>query len=132
MKRIQVAVGILTEPSGKVLIGQRVVEDDYYNKWEFPGGKLEHGETPQQALERELKEELGVTVTACQPFLELDHDYPDRHVRLWVLKVTDYQGNIESREGQALQWVSLPEIQSLDFLSGNQFIIERLLADRKL
>lgn len=132
MNRIQVAVGIVTDKKKRVLVGQRTVQDQYFQKWEFPGGKLELGETPEQALTRELHEELGIKVLASSPFLTLDHDYPDRSVRLSVLKVTRFSGNVRSRERQALRWVSLETISTLDFLSGNQFIIERLFADRKL
>ena len=126
MKRTEVAVGILTNQAGKVLVGQRLVRDNYFQKWEFPGGKLEHNETPQQALLRELKEELGVDVKSCQPLMTLDHDYPDRHVRLHVLLVSDYQKNPLGAEGQALQWVALNDMHYLDFLAGNRPIIERL------
>jgi len=128
MKRINVAVGIIQNQQGEYLIGQRIVEDAYYQKWEFPGGKLEPNETPQQALTRELHEELGIQVRACQELLTLEHDYPDRHVCLFVQRVTEYQGQVRSAEGQALQWVSLNQLSELDFLAGNQPIIDCLMA----
>lgn len=126
MKRIEVAVGILTNRDNKVLVGQRLVKDDYYQKWEFPGGKLERYETCEQALVRELKEELGISVISCDPLMVLDHDYPDRQVRLHVLLVPAFQNNPQGKEGQALKWVTLDELHDLDFLAGNQAIIERL------
>ena len=126
MKRIEVAVGILTNRDDKVLVGQRLVKDDYYQKWEFPGGKLERHETCEQALVRELKEELGISVISCEPLMALDHDYPDRQVRLHVLLVSAFQNNPQGKEGQALKWVALDELHDLDFLAGNQVIIERL------
>jgi 8-oxo-dGTP diphosphatase len=126
VKRIQVAVGILTEQSGEVLVGQRLVEDDYFQKWEFPGGKLEPNETPEQALIRELKEELDIEVRRCKQLMTLDHDYPDRRVRLHVLLVLEYRKSPSGKEGQALQWVALDALQDLDFLAGNQPIIEKL------
>ena len=127
MKRIQVAVGIIQNQQGDYLVGQRTVEDAYYQKWEFPGGKLEQNETAKQALKRELFEELGVDVNACTELLMLEHNYPDRHVRLFVRQVTQYSGEVRGAEGQALQWVSLEQLSQLDFLAGNQAIIECLM-----
>ena len=126
MKRLDVAVGILTNQVGKVLVGQRLVQDDYFQKWEFPGGKLERNETCEQALTRELKEELGIEVVSSEPLMTLDHDYPDRHVRLHVLLVSDYLNRPLGEEGQALRWVTLHELHDLDFLAGNEPIIQRL------
>ena len=127
MKRLEVAVGILNDSLGRVLVGQRIVRDDYFEKWEFPGGKFESGEGAQQALTRELREELGIEVHACEELMLLEHNYPDRKVRLHVLQVTDYAGEARSIEGQAIQWLALSELQNIDFLAGNQPIIERLL-----
>ena len=126
MKRIEVAVGVLFNNQGEVLIGQRVVKDDYYQKWEFPGGKLEQGESPQCALIREFSEEIGIKVSRCEPFMVLEHDYPDRHVKLYVQLIHDYQGEINAMEGQALRWVKLVELAGIDFLTGNQAIVETL------
>ena len=126
MKRIDVAVGIITDDIGRVLVGQRIVKDDYFEKWEFPGGKFEAGEQASTALVRELREELGREVHACDELMLLEHNYPDRKVRLHVLTVTNYAGEVCSVEGQAIQWLALSELQNLDFLAGNQAIIERL------
>jgi len=132
MKRIHVAVGILTDKKQRVLVGQRVVADQYYQKWEFPGGKLEQGENAEQALERELNEELGIQVLATKPLMTVEHDYPDRFVCLSVLVVKRFSGKVRSREKQALRWVRLESISDMDFLAGNQPILERLIADREL
>lgn len=132
MKRINVAVGIVTDKKQRVLVGQRVVKDQYFKKWEFPGGKLEAGESPEQALQRELHEELGIKVIASSPLITLEHDYPDRKVKLSVLRVTRFSGNVRGREKQALRWVTLESIEALDFLEGNKPIIEKLIADREL
>ena len=106
MRRIDVAVGIIANRSGELLVGQRTVKDQYYRKWEFPGGKIEPEETVKQALARELKEELGITLNDCQPLMVLEHDYPDRKVRLFVRKVVDYAGKPQGIEGQALKWIA--------------------------
>lgn len=127
MKRIEVAVGVMFNDQGQVLVGQRIVQDQYFEKWEFPGGKLEVGESPTQALARELKEELSIDVQSSQELMTLDHDYPDRQVRLYVRTVDAYSGQATSSEGQAIKWVALSALQELDFLQGNQPMIERLL-----
>ena len=129
MKRIKVAVGIIFDQHRRVLVGQRTVQDRYYRKWEFPGGKLEPGESTADALQRELSEELGIQVVAVQPFMQLSHDYPDRHVDLSVMLVTDFQGEVSGREGQAVKWLALEELSRIDFLQGNTPIVERLLAE---
>jgi len=129
MKRIEVAVGILYDELGRVLVGQRTVQDRYFQKWEFPGGKLEPGETAAQALQREFEEEIGVIIDSCQPLMQLDHDYSDRHVRLHVQTISAYRGKVRAMEGQALKWVTLQALGDLDFLQGNRAIIEALEAN---
>ena len=124
MKRIRVAVGVLFDGHGRVLVGQRTVQDQYFEQWEFPGGKLEEGESAEQALVRELREELGITVRTHKPLLELCHDYPDRKVELFVFSVTDYSGTVQGKENQALNWVKPSELGDINFLSGNQKIID--------
>lgn len=127
MKRIQVAVGIVFDKDKRVLVGQRTVRDDYFGKWEFPGGKLEEGESPEAALIREFKEEVGIEVLATKYLMQVDHDYSDRQVSLHVYTVDNYEGRVKAMEGQALEWVNLAELNSLNFLKGNQVIIETLL-----
>lgn len=126
MKRIEVAVGVVYNKQGQVLVGQRVVKDRYFQKWEFPGGKLEAGETVEQALVREFLEETSIRILSSKPLMLVEHDYPDRHVRLHVHTITHFEGDADSQEGQALKWVSLQELNGLDFLQGNQVILEKL------
>ena len=126
MERIKVAVGIVFDREHRVLVGQRTVKDQYFEKWEFPGGKLEANETAEAALFREFKEEIGIEVLSCEYLLQVDHDYPDRQVSLYVYIISDYQGDIQPMEGQALKSVSLADLQNLDFLQGNKAIIEVL------
>jgi len=123
IKRIEVAVGILYDELSRVLVGQRTVKDQYYQKWEFPGGKLELGENVETALAREFKEEVGIEILSSKQFMELEHDYPDRKVRLHIRTVESYTGAVQALEGQTLDWVSLQELNTLDFLQGNQAII---------
>ena len=124
-RRIEVAVGVV-QRGGKVLVGQRTVQDRYFQKWEFPGGKLEVGETAELALYRELKEELAIEVSQSRSLISLTHDYPDRLVRLSVFLVTDFDGEPTGVEGQALQWVDASKCLELDFLDANQPIIDAI------
>ena len=124
---LQVAVGIVLDDSGKVLVGQRVKPDAYFQKWEFPGGKLEQGESVVDALKREFLEEVGIDISESREFMVWEHSYPDRDVKLFVRIIDAFIGKATSREGQALKWVSLEEIAEMDFLAGNQVIIERLI-----
>ena len=126
MIRIDVAVGILLDEANRVLIGQRVVRDRYYRKWEFPGGKFELGETAEMALQREILEETGLLIEHSEPFMLLEHDYPDRQVKLHIRLVRTFSGTLTSMEGQALKWLAIDDLLEMDFLDGNKAILEKL------
>ncbi|MBN9460210.1 MAG: Nudix family hydrolase [Burkholderiales bacterium] len=100
----EVAVGVLTRADGAVLLAQRPPGKAYAGWWEFPGGKLEAGESVEQALARELHEELGITVREARPWVVREHVYPHAHVRLSFLRVPTWSGEPRAREGQALAW----------------------------
>ncbi len=102
---IDVAVGVLQRPDGTVLFGQRPAGKPYAGWWEFPGGKLEPGETVGQALGRELREELGIEIAASSPWIVREHRYPHAHVRLHFHRVEDWRGEPRAGEGQALRWL---------------------------
>ncbi len=80
MKKLQIAVGIIRNPQGEIFITQRAADAHMANKLEFPGGKIESDETPEQALIRELQEEVGITVTTSSLFDKLEYQFPDRHI----------------------------------------------------
>ena len=103
-----VAVGVLIRPDGSFLLTSRPPGKAYAGFWEFPGGKLEAGETVQQALCRELQEELGINVTASEPWKVELVDYPHALVRLNFCKVRAWTGALEMREGQQFSWERLP------------------------
>lgn len=102
--RINVIAGILVDVAGRVLIAERLHDHPMAGFWEFPGGKIHAGETAEAALERELAEELGISDLEQTPFMQLDHDYPDRHVSLDFRLVTAWCGDARGLEGQRLQW----------------------------
>ncbi|WP_369643863.1 NUDIX domain-containing protein [Acidovorax sp. A79] len=91
-----------------MLLSTRPPGKPYAGYWEFPGGKLEAGETVEQALRRELIEELGVTIGAASVWKVTEHDYPHALVRLHWCKVWEWSGQFEMREGQAMQWQQIP------------------------
>ncbi len=104
---VDVAVGVLTTTDGQVLLGSRPEGKPWSGWWEMPGGKLEAGETAQQALARELFEELGITVTVDRPWVTYVHVYPSTTVRLHFRRVTGWQGEPRGLENQALKWVRI-------------------------
>ncbi|MDO8386674.1 MAG: NUDIX domain-containing protein [Polaromonas sp.] len=107
-KLVDVAVGVLLRPDGDFLLTSRPPGKVYEGYWEFPGGKLEAGETVEQALRRELHEEIGITIAAAHPWKVELVDYPHALVRLNFCKVFDWSGELHMREGQQFAWQHLP------------------------
>lgn len=105
---VDVAVGVLIRPDGQFLLTSRPSGKVYEGYWEFPGGKLESGESVADALRRELHEELGITIGAVQPWQVELVDYPHALVRLNFCKVFDWTGALQMREGQQFAWQGLP------------------------
>ena len=126
---IPVAVGIARDPMGRLLVGQRPACKDYPGKWEFPGGKLEPGESVYKALVREFREELGLEITRAEPAFVVRHHYPDRSVELNVWRVIDFLGKATGLEDQVVCWVAPRELAGLDFLDGNQTLVERVIGE---
>ncbi|MFC7407761.1 NUDIX domain-containing protein [Hydrogenophaga atypica] len=107
-KHTEVAVGILIRQDGALLLSTRPEGKAYAGYWEFPGGKIEAGETVTEALRRELIEELGVTIGEAHEWKVTEHDYPHALVRLHWCKVFDWSGGFEMREGQQMAWQTFP------------------------
>lgn len=107
-KTVDVAVGVLIKPNGDFLLTSRPLGKVYEGYWEFPGGKLEAGETVEQALRRELQEEIGITIGGVEPWKVEMVDYPHALVRLNFCKVFDWTGELQMHEGQSFSWQSLP------------------------
>lgn len=122
---IRVAVGILKR-GNTLLVAERPVNKPYAGYWEFPGGKIEANETGGDALKRELFEELGINVVEATPLFDHIHHYPDKSVMLEMWLVTDFVGEPQSKEQQALRWVTFPEMQALKLLEGNIPIMEQI------
>jgi 8-oxo-dGTP diphosphatase len=109
-KLVDVAVGVLLRPDGNFLLTSRPPGKVYEGYWEFPGGKLEAGETVEQALRRELHEEIGISIGAAHPWKVEVVDYPHALVRLNFCKVFNWTGELHMREGQQFAWQGLPVV----------------------
>lgn len=125
-KLIEVAAGCLINPAGEVLIAQRPAGKIAAGQWEFPGGKIEAGESAHDALVRELREEIGIEVRDARPLICVTHDYSDRRVRLDCWKITRWDGEPAGHEAQALAWVTAQTIHDYPILAADAPIISAL------
>jgi 8-oxo-dGTP diphosphatase len=121
-----VSAGIIHR-NGQVLVGQRRRADRHPFKWEFPGGKVEPGETPQQALARELKEELQIEATIGTELARYEHEYPSgSRVHLLFFTIPKFVGEPTALVFEQIQWVNLSSLPQLDFLDGDFDFVRRL------
>jgi len=123
---VHVVAGALYDAQGRVLIAERPPGKHLSGRWEFPGGKIEPGESEAQALARELREELGIEVSAAHPELTLKHDYPEKRVQVSMWIVDRYVGTPRGLDGQRLKWVVPGQLQDEDVLEADQPFIEAL------
>jgi len=126
MNKVAVAVGIIERSNGDILIAKRHQHLHQGGKWEFPGGKIEQGETTYAALARELKEEVDITVNQAQQVLLLEHDYGDKVVVLDIWLVDDFEGIGHSNEGQQIKWVAKGDLASYQFPDANRPILHMI------
>ncbi len=133
MKYIHVAAAAIFGEDGRLLITRRPDHAHQGGLWEFPGGKVEPGETVQQALFRELKEELGIEPRDYIPLIRIPFSYPDKTVLLDVWRVRSFDGKPQGLEGQPMRWVSVNQLDRAEFPAANCAIIDSLqLPDRYL
>lgn len=118
-RRIDVVAAVIQKPDGSFLLAQRPEGKVYAGYWEFPGGKVEAGESPIAALSRELHEELGVEVVTAYPWIIRDFDYPHADVRLHFFRVREWRGVLHGREAQAFAWQRLAAIDVAPVLPAN-------------
>ena len=125
MVQVAVAVAVVVDRQQRqVLVSQRAADAHQGGLWEFPGGKLEPGESVDLALARELLEEVAISITESEPMLRIEHDYGDKQVLLDVRLVTAFSGEPGALEGQPLKWVAIEQLQQLAFPEANVAIIE--------
>lgn len=123
MKRVHVAAAVIRGAEGRILIARRPQHLHQGGLWEFPGGKVEAGESVRAALVRELLEELGIRVQQARPLLKVSHDYPDKQVLLDVWEVSRFSGEPHGAEGQPLAWVTPRQLPEYAFPAANQPIV---------
>ena len=123
---VHVAVGVIVNTSGQILITRRAADSHQGGLWEFPGGKVEPGELLATALDRELREELGVEPGRTSPLLKVRHDYGDKQVLLDVHVVWEFGGEPDGLEGQPLAWVEPRALKNYDFPAANLPIREAI------
>jgi 8-oxo-dGTP diphosphatase len=128
MKRV---VAAIIEKDGKLLVCQRTRHQTMPLKWEFPGGKIEEGEQPRDALRRELDEELGIQAKIGDEIARVQHSYPNGNmVELRFFIVREYEGEIENRIFRDLQWSIPSALPSYDFLEADESIVRDLAAGK--
>lgn len=128
---VHVAVGVIEDAQGRILIARRPDHLHQGGLWEFPGGKVAEHEDVITALRRELHEELGIEVRQTRPLITIEHNYGDKRVWLDVHRVTAFQGEAHGKEGQPVKWVTLAELAHFNFPAANRGIINAIrLPDR--
>lgn len=124
---MKVAVAIISDEQQRILITQRPLHVPHGGFWEFPGGKLEAQELPEHALVREVREEVGLELVRYDFLGQINHQYTDREVELFVFHVTQFYGNASCLEGQLnMNWVHLSDLNPQDFPEANHAIIKLL------
>jgi 8-oxo-dGTP diphosphatase len=126
---VDVAVGVLIRPDGDFLLTSRPPGKVYAGYWEFPGGKIEPGESVDQALRRELQEEIGLTLESAELWQVQQVDYPHALVRLHFCKVFNWSGDLQMKEGQDFAWQGLP-VQVHPVLPGTVPVLQWLAQER--
>lgn len=125
-QRITVAAAVISNNRGEFLLAQRPPGKPYPGYWEFPGGKIESGETPPQALVRELEEELGICATVLYPWITREHDYTHASVRLHFYRVMAWHGEIRGKERQQFAWQTVDNVTVAPLLPANMPVLRAL------
>jgi len=126
---VQVAAGIIRNEFGQIYLTQRLEGQDFAQSLEFPGGKVDKGETPEHALKRELEEEIGIVVLNAQLFERFEFEYPTKVISFFFYLVEEWVGEPFGREGQEGFWLAQNELDASQFPPANAKLIQRLLAE---
>jgi 8-oxo-dGTP diphosphatase len=124
--RIHVVAAILSDARGRILLARRTDGRDLAGLWEFPGGKVEPGETPEAALSRELREELGIEVGASEPVIAVPHAYGHKRILLDVRRAASFTGRARGLESQALAWVAPEKLSSYPMPAADRPVVAAL------
>lgn len=125
---LEVTAAII-QSKGKILIARRPFGDKLADKWEFPGGKVEQGETPEECLRREIKEELNIEIMVGDYFATSIYTYPDKTIQLEAYWCTWLSGEIEFHSHDAIKWVDIDSLKDYDFAPADLSFIDKLQAD---
>ena len=123
---LHIVVAVIYNKNNQILIAQREKGKHQAGKWEFPGGKVEQGESAKQALRRELDEELGIQILGAKALVQIQHHYKELSVFLDAYTVKDWQGEAYGKEGQAIRWIDQDTIQNYSFPAANKAIFQAL------
>jgi 8-oxo-dGTP diphosphatase len=126
-KIVNVAVGVIKK-NNAIFICKRADEQHQGGLWEFPGGKVEAGESVFAALKRELSEEIGITIHSSSQLMVIEHDYGDKCVKLDIHVVSNFSGEAHGAEGQPSEWVTINQLSNYEFPAANAEIIEKIQA----
>lgn len=128
MEKIEVVAGIIWHNSkDEILLSKRLKEQHQGGLWEFPGGKIEAGESHEQALQRELMEELSISAEHMQHFHSVEHQYKDKHVSLHFYHCRGISGEIHANQGQQWRWFERGQLVELEFPAANKVVVEKLI-----
>ena len=125
---LSIAIGILRNTNNEVLLGKRT-KGSLIGYWEFPGGKIEPNETPEEALFREFQEELGVEIGRSKKMEPVEYQYDHYHVLLIPFRIIDYIGYPSGLEGQELIWCAPDRLRELEILPADRSLVEKLTAE---
>ena len=126
IKQLNISVGIIRNTQKEIFITQRDASSHMAGFWEFPGGKIESGETPEQAVIRELQEEVGIEAISLVLLDTLEHRFPDRIITLHFFMVEDWKGEPYGKEGQPKRWISQSQLNEAEFPPANEAIVRAL------
>ncbi|QLB13412.1 8-oxo-dGTPase [Bisgaardia hudsonensis] len=126
---VKVSAGIIRDEFGQIYLTQRLEGQDFAQSLEFPGGKVEEGETPKQALIRELEEEIDIQVLSAVLFEEFSFEYPTKIIHFYFYLVEQWFGTPFGREGQEGEWIAQSELDAGQFPPANKRVIDRLLLE---
>ena len=127
--RIQVAAGLIFNSSKQILIAKRPKGVHFADHWEFPGGKIEPNESEEQALKRELEEELGIQILEYDHFMKFSHHYPEKTVEFDIWSVTHFEGEPQAKQSQEIKWVEISHLNQYPFPDANYKILQMLQND---
>ena len=123
---INVVAAVIMNEENKILIAQRNLKKAQGGLWEFPGGKIESNETREDAIVREIKEELTIDIKVDEYFDENVFNYPEKDINLIALKCSKINGNIELVEHEDYKWIASSELENFEFASADEFIVEKI------